>query len=219
MERRVVITGLGAISPIGNNVKDFFKRVFGVVLSVGIIVWVLTHTQFNLCYTGDISKSILFIIASYIKFIFAPIGLNHEGVVCALIVGVLAKELIVSTLSVINNSNSTAELISSLTLTTSTVCFGLPSAIVFLIFSSMYSPCVSNLAVLKKETDTLTMWFALVSQFTIAYMLCFVVYQTIVKGWLYMAITMLIIFAILFSAMFIIKKVKHAKCLTCCKCK
>jgi len=193
------------------NAKDFVKRIFSVVLSVGIIIWILTHTKFNLTYTQNINNSILFSIANCLTFIFAPIGLNSAGIVCALIVGFMAKELIVSTMSITNNSTTNAELISSLSLATSAISFTPASAISFLIFSSLYCSCASNLAVLKKETDTLTMWLSVVSQFTVAYMLSFVVYQTLTKGWWSMLIAVVIITLILF-AVILTKKQFTKKC-------
>jgi len=200
------------------NAKDFVKRIFGVVLSVGIIIWILTHTKFNLSYTQNINNSILFSVANCLTFIFAPIGLNNSGTVCALIVGFMAKELIVSSMCITNSATTNAELISSLGLSTSAICFTPASAISFLIFSSLYCSCASNLAVLKKETDTFTMWFSIISQFTIAYMLSFVVYQTLTKGWWSMLLAIVIIALILFAVIFTTKKVKQHKCLTCGKC-
>ncbi len=201
------------------NAIDFFKRVFTVVLCVGVIVWILTHTQFNLQFTQDITDSILFFFADKIKFLFAPIGLNSAGVVTALVVGVLAKELIVSTISICNNVGSQKSLVLSLILPLSVINFSLPSAVSFLIFSLLYSPCASNLAVIKKETSTFAMWFALFSQFTAAYMISFVAYQALAKGIVFALTVTGVVLLILFAFIFTIKKVKHRKCLTCGKCK
>ena len=104
-------------------------------------------------------------------------------------------------------------------LTTSVIHFSLPSAVSFLIFSLLYCPCASNLAVIKKETSTFYMWFSLISQFTIAYMLSFVVYQALTKGILFAMLISIVIMLIMFAIMFIRKKVKQGKCLTCGKCK
>lgn len=201
------------------NAVDFFKRVFTIVLCVGVIVWILTHTQFNLHYTEDISQSVLFFLASKMSFVFAPIGLNSAGVVCALIVGILAKELIVSTISICNNASSSAMLSSSLLLTTSVINFSLPSAVSFLIFTLLYPACASNLAVIKNETSKFYMWFSVISQFTIAYMLSFVAYQALTKGISFAVLASLVIILIMCALIFIIKKVKQGKCLTCGKCK
>ena len=201
------------------NAGDLFKRVFSVVLCVGIIVWILTHTQFNLKYTQDITESILFAVANLFTFIFAPIGLNSAGVVTALLVGVMAKELILSTISITNNVVNNDKLMASLLISTSVIHFNVASAVSFLIFSALYCPCVSNLAVLKKETGSFYMWFALITQFTIAYMLSFVAYQVLTNGWLCAMLIILVITLIAISIVFAIKKVKQHKCLTCGKCK
>lgn len=201
------------------NAIDFFKRVFTVILSVGIIVWILTHTQFNFQYTDNISQSILFFLADKIAFIFKPIGLNSTGVVCALIVGILAKELIVSTIAICNNVQTQKLLSASLLISTSVINFTIPSALSFLIFTLLYSPCASNLAVIKKETEKFYMWFSIISQFTIAYMLSFIVYQSLTKGVLFTCTIITVIMLIMISIILIIKKVKQHKCLTCGKCK
>lgn len=201
------------------NAIDFFKRVFSMILCVGVIVWILTHTKFNFEYTQNISESILFFFAEKISFVFAPIGLNNAGVVCALVVGVLAKELIVSTIGICNNAGSQKEIISTLVLSTSVINFSMPSAVSFLIFSLLYSPCASNLAVIKKETNKFYMWFSVISQFTIAYLTSFVIYNALTQGVVFSLVTSLVITLIMFALIYVIKKVKQNKCLTCGKCK
>jgi len=63
------------------------------------------------------------------------------------------------------------------------------------------------------------MWFSLISQFTIAYVLCFVVYQALTKGFVFAMLAFVIIAIIMMALIYLIKKVKHNKCLTCGKCK
>ena len=207
------------LQTIVTSAVDMFKRLFGVVLAVGVIVWVLTHTMFNLRYTQDITSSIAFILASKISFIFVPIGLNSAGVVCALFVGILAKELVVSTFSICNNVATRTELIKSLTMFASVISFSPASAVSFLIFSLLYCPCASNLAVLKAETDKFYMWFAILSQFTIAYMLSFVVYQILIKRFLFALLIFVSIIILMFSVMYFAKKIRRPKCLACAGCK
>lgn len=201
------------------NALDMLKRLSGVIISVSIIVWLLTHTDFTFRYTQNMSESILFFVSSKISFLFAPIGLNNTGIVCALLVGIMAKELIVSTLTICNNATNSSTLIKSLVVSSSVVCLTKASAVSLLIFSLLYFPCASNIAVLKQETDKFTTLFAVITQFTIAYMLSFVAYQTIQHGSLFMLITIAIITIIMFAIIYIIKKVKQGKCLTCGKCK
>ena len=161
----------------------------------------------------------MFLFVNKISILFKPIGLNNPGVVSALIVGILAKELIVSTFAICNNAHNQKLLVSSLIVSTSVINFSIPSAVSFLIFSLLYSPCVSNLAVLKKEVGKFYMWFSLISQLTIAYMTSFLVYQALTKGILFALMIAIVVTLIMFSGFVIIKKVKHQKCLTCGKCK
>lgn len=198
---------------------DMFKRLFSVVLVVGVIVWIATHTQFNLYYTQDITNSMAYLIADKIAFLFAPIGLNSAGLITALFVGVLAKELVVSTMSICNNTLTRTDLISSLLIATNIIHFNKATAVSFIIFSSLYCPCASNMAVLKAETGRFYSWFAFVSQFVVAYMLAFISYTCMTVGILFAVVEILVIVIILFSILHTIKKVKHKKCLTCHKCR
>ncbi len=152
-------------------------------------------------------------------WIFAPIGLNSTGIMCALFVGIMAKELIVSTMSICNGVAENGALIASLTSATSAICFSPASAISFLIFSLLYCPCVSNLEVIKKECGRGIMWLAVLFGFVVAYMLSFVCYVAISKGFWFATIAAVAIALITFSIFYVIKKVKQHKCLTCGKCR
>lgn len=198
---------------------DMFRRLFTVVLTVGIIIWIATHTQFNLHYTQDITNSVAYLVAGKVCFLFAPIGLNFAGVVCALFVGILAKELVVSTMSICNNALTRAELVTSLTAATSVINFSPASAVSFLIFSLLYCPCASNLAVLKAETDKFYTAFAILSQFTIAYILSFMVYQSIIGKFWFALIVLVIVALITFAVVFVAKKAKSGRCFGCKNCK
>ncbi len=202
------------------NAIDMLKRVFSIVLSVGIIVWILTHTTFNFHYADIITNSILFIIADKISFLFAPIGLNSAGIVCALIVGILAKEMILSTISICNNVLDNAGLIASLSLATSVIHFNNATAVSFLIFTLIYAPCVSTLSVIKAEAGRFYMWLGLLIEFTIAYLLSFVVYQSILNGITFALICIVVIALIMLAITYISKNIKNKKlaCLFCNKC-
>lgn len=202
------------------NAIDMLKRVFTIVLSVGIIVWILTHTTFKLIYTDTITESILFKIADKIDFIFAPIGLNSAGIVLALIVGIFAKEMILSTFSICNNALENASLMLSLSLATSVISFTSASALSFLIFSLIYAPCISTMAVIKAEAGRFYMWLGIIGEFTIAYILSFIVYQAFTRGIVFALVSCIIIAIILFAVIYLIKQIKNKKikCLFCTKC-
>lgn len=196
------------------NAVDFIKRVFGVVFAVGVIVWILTHTEFNFRFTQDITSSILFVIASKLSFVLRPLGLDNAGILSALIVGVMAKELIVSTFSIINKQINLTLLSNSLARTSSAICLTMPSAISFMLFVLLYSPCVANLAVIKKEIGTFFMWFALISQICVAYAVSSAIYLVLTKGIFVGLISIIICVIVLNLVVFAIKKVRP-QCLTC----
>ena len=205
------------MSSVKTNASDFTKRIFGVVVSVGMIVWILTHTASNFAFTEDITKSVLYLIAGKISFIFAPIGLNSPAIICALVVGIMAKELIVSIFSISNAVATIPELIVSLAVSTSVINFTTASALSFLVFTLLYSPCMSTIAVIKKDYGSFAMWFCLISSFTIAYMLSFIVYSTMTYGIIHALISLIIIALIMVSIIYLIKKIKTKKCLFCTK--
>ena len=205
------------MSSVKTNASDFTKRIFGVVVCVGMIVWILTHTASNFAFTEDITKSVLYLIAGKISFIFAPIGLNSPAIICALVVGIMAKELIVSIFSISNAVATIPELIVSLAVSTSVINFTTASALSFLVFTLLYSPCMSTIAVIKKDYGSFAMWFCLISSFTIAYMLSFIVYSTMTYGIIHALISLIIIALIMVSIIYLIKKIKTKKCLFCTK--
>lgn len=205
------------MSSVKTNASDFTKRIFGVVVCVGMIVWILTHTASNFAFTEDITKSVLYLIAGKISFIFAPIGLNPPAIICALVVGIMAKELIVSIFSISNSVATIPELIVSLAVSTSVINFTTASALSFLVFTLLYSPCMSTIAVIKKDYGSFAMWFCIISSFTIAYMLSFIVYSTMTYGIIHASISLIIIALIMVSIIYLIKKIKTKKCLFCTK--
>ncbi len=202
-----------------DNAIDMMKRIFLVVLSVGIIVWILSHTMFDLSYTANINDSIIYFLAEKIAFIFTPIGLNSAGVVTALLVGVMAKELMVSTFSICNKTSSVSALILSLVSANRMIHFDIATAASFLIFALLYCPCVSNMAVIRREVGSYYMWLGLLSQFTIAYLLSMLVYSAIKYGILHAILLLIIIAIILFAVILIYRKVrsKQIGCLFCKK--
>lgn len=205
----------------GTNAIDMIKRIFGIVLSVSIIIYILMHTTFNFSYTSSLTNSILYIIADKISIIFQPIGLNNAGIVTALIVGILAKELIISVFSISNGVSSIAALSTSLITANSLVNFSVAGGVSFLIFSLLYSPCLSNLVVIKKETSSFWMWFSFVSQFTIAYLLSYFAYTAISHNIYFALISLLIIIGIIGAILFVVKKIRNKtifnKCANCPK--
>ncbi|NCC88637.1 MAG: hypothetical protein EOM05_12395, partial [Clostridia bacterium] len=107
------------------------------------------------------------------KVIFVPIGLGNYGIVVSLLVGVMAKEMVVATMAIINkvpNSNNFDEQLGSSFLSSGfVITFSPVTAIVMMVFSLLYLPCVSTMAVLRQEIGLKWTLFACTLQFSIAY--------------------------------------------------
>ncbi len=120
--------------------KDFITRAFTVIFVATIIVWFLQSFSPQLVMVDDPEESILALIAGWMAPLFAPLGFGDWRFVTALIAGFMAKETVVSTLTVL--FDGTAALVAALT----------PAAAVsFLVFCLLYTPCVAAIAAIKRE--------------------------------------------------------------------
>ena len=161
-------------------VKDFVIKVGKLILFFGTFVWVLQNisVDFKFLNGENFEKSLLYAFSSFISPIFKFIGLDTVGVVCALILGLVAKELIVVGLAVINGVGGSLSLLSQSLISSASVCSFTPvSSIVFLIFILIYSPCISALATLKNELGIKMATLVCLLQLIFAYSISFVVYK------------------------------------------
>ena len=123
-----------------DKARDFLERAFTVIFIGTIVVWFLQTFDFRLNMVADTGKSMLALIAGAIAPIFTPAGLGDWKLCTALISGFLAKESVVSTLSVLYGGIS--ELASAITPLT---------ACSMLAFCLLYTPCVAAIASVKRE--------------------------------------------------------------------
>lgn len=139
------------LKTIFTNIKEFLIRVASVVVSVNIIIWMLQSFSFDFNYVkiGG-QQSMLQIIGQILCPIFAPLGFANWGATAALICGFVAKEIIVSSIAMFNGVNSDG-VSRSIIDSSAVVCFTPASAISYLVFCLLYSPCVATLSVLKKR--------------------------------------------------------------------
>ena len=120
--------------------KDFLTRAFTVIFAATIVVWFLSYFSPQLEFVQDPQESILAVLAGWLAPAFAPLGFGDWRFVIALIVGFMAKETVVSTLTVL--FPSTASLAAALS----------PAAAMsFLVFCLLYTPCVAAIAAIKRE--------------------------------------------------------------------
>ena len=124
----------------GDKAKDFLQRAFTVIFLATIVVWFLQTFDFQLNVVADSQNSILAVIAGAISPLFVPLGFGDWRVSTALIAGFMAKESVVSTLSVL--FGSTEQLLVALT----------PLAVAsLLVFCLLYTPCVAAIASIRRE--------------------------------------------------------------------
>lgn len=123
-----------------DKAKDFLQRAFTVIFIASIVIWILQTFDFHFNYISESQASILAAIAGFIAPVFAPLGFGDWRIVTALIAGFMAKESVVSTLSVLLESDAAiTALISPL------------SAYALLVFCLLYTPCIAAVASIRRE--------------------------------------------------------------------
>lgn len=121
-----------------DKAKDFLQRAFTVIFIASIVVWCLQTFDFGLNVVSDSQSSMLAVIAGVLAPVFAPLGFGDWRIVTALIAGFMAKESVVSTLTVLTGGAVTT-LITPL------------GALALLVFCLLYTPCVAAIAAIKRE--------------------------------------------------------------------
>ena len=154
---------------------DFIRRAFTVIFAATIVIWFLQNFDVRLNVVGQGSgDSLLAIIGTWLAPIFAPLGFGDWRVATALVTGLMAKEAVISTLGVLMGvgANLGSAALGSL--------FTLPSAVSFLVFCLLYTPCVAALAALRRELGSgVKTVLVMVSQCCVAWLAAFCVYTLI----------------------------------------
>lgn len=127
-----------------DKAKDFITKAFTIIFMASIVIWFLQTFDMRLNVVADSQDSLLAMIGGFIAPIFAPLGFGDWRISTALITGFTAKESVVSTLTVLLGG-STAAL---------TELFTPFTALVFLIFTLLYTPCVAAIASVRREMGT-----------------------------------------------------------------
>lgn len=153
---------------LGEKAKDFLQRAFTVIFVATIVIWFLQTFDLRFNIVTESKDSILAILAGYIAPIFNPLGFGDWRIPTALISGFMAKESVVSTLSILYGS--TQSLLMSLTT---------PAALSLLIFCLLYTPCIAAIAAIKRELNGKWALIVVFGQCLIAWLASFVVYHLI----------------------------------------
>ena len=148
-----------------DKAKDFLQRAFTVIFMATLVIWFLQTFDGHLNIVSDSQESILAMVASVIAPVFAPMGFGDWRISTALITGFMAKESVVSTLSVL--FGQTSALLG---------CITPVSAASLLMFCLLYTPCVAAIASIKRELGGKWAAGVVIGQCVIAWVAAFVVY-------------------------------------------
>lgn len=149
-----------------DKAKDFLQRAFTVIFIATIVIWFLQNFDMGLNMVSDSQNSILALVAGVLAPIFLPVGFGDWRIVTALISGFMAKESVVSSLTVLFGSS--AALQGTLTVA---------GAAALLVFCLLYTPCVAAIASVKRELGGKWAVAMVLGQCLIAWVVAFVVYQ------------------------------------------
>lgn len=151
---------------IVEKAKSFAKKAFTIIFAASIVIWFLQSFDVRLNVAGSAEDSLLAMLGGLAAPIFAPLGFGDWRVSTALITGFTAKESVVSTLTVLlgGDIQRLGELFTPL------------AAVVFLVFTLLYTPCVAAVATVKREMGGVKSAVAIVLlQCAIAWLVAFIV--------------------------------------------
>lgn len=148
--------------------KGFLKKAGTIIFAISVLVWFLSN--FNFTGMVDINESFLASIGGFISPIFAPLGFGTWENSVALLTGLMAKEVVVGTLGVLYSTGLEAAIATT---------FTAASGISFLVFTLLYTPCVSVIATMKKEFNTKFAIFSVVYQLIVAWIFAFGAYHLV----------------------------------------
>ena len=149
-----------------DKARDFLQRAFTVIFLATIAIWFLQNFDLSFNMVADSQDSVLAALAGALAPLFVPAGFGDWRIVTALISGFMAKESVVSSLTVL--FGSTAALQSALTL---------PGAAALLIFCLLYTPCVAAIASVRRELGGKWALAMVFGQCLIAWIAAFGVYH------------------------------------------
>ena len=119
--------------------KDFLQRAFTVIFLATVVIWFLQSFDTRLNVVTDSADSLLALIGQWLAVLFKPLGFGDWRCATALISGFIAKESVVSTLEVLLGGAAVTSL------------FTVRSAVSFLVFTLLYTPCVAAVATIRRE--------------------------------------------------------------------
>ncbi|MCI8303893.1 MAG: ferrous iron transport protein B [Lawsonibacter sp.] len=163
------------LTHVWQKVKGFLVKAGTLILLMSMVLWLLQSFDFSLRMVEDASRSMLGALGGVIAPLFAPCGFGHWQAAVALLTGLVAKEMVVSSLSMFYGFSLTAasgEVAAAMTGFTPLAAFSM------LVFILLYVPCVAAVSTLFKEMNSRRWaWFSIAWQVGCAYLASMLVYQ------------------------------------------
>lgn len=164
---------------VWEKVKDYLSKAGTTIFVASIVMWVIMNLGVH-GFTTDMDQSFGAVIGKVLVPVFVPIGLGYWQIVLALISGIAAKEVVVSSCSVlfgIGNVTTQAGMMNLSSLLGS-MGFGMLNAYVLMVFCLLYVPCMATIATIKKETGSWRWTMAMVVfQLAVAWVVAFAIFR------------------------------------------
>ena len=148
---------------IWDKAKDFISRAFTIIFLATIVIWFLQTFDTHLNIVTDSKDSMLALIGSLVAPVFAPLGFGDWRISTALLTGFMAKESVVSTLTILISGTAMSQIFTPF------------HAVVFLVFTLLYTPCVAAIASVKRELGGKWAVLVVIMQCVIAWIAAFAV--------------------------------------------
>ncbi|MBE7074068.1 MAG: ferrous iron transport protein B [Clostridiales bacterium] len=206
-----------AVKVLWKNIKLFISRVGGIIIAMNVIVWLLSNFTISFKYVPNgKGQSMLETFGRLLAPMFIPLGFGSWALVASLIAGLVAKEVIVSSIAMFNNVPP-GEIASSILSLSAVASFASASSVLsFLVFCLLYMPCFATISVLNKEIGRKWTAISVLIEFVVAYICAFVVYSISsaceIFGVTRVVLLLLAMFTIIISVVVIFKKLKKRRC-------
>ena len=170
-------TGKNIALHVWEKVRGFLVRAGTLILAMSVVLWFLQSFTPSLTLADDASDSLLGLIGSFIAPVFAPLGFGTWQAAVALLTGLVAKEMVVSSMSLFYGFSLTAS--GAVVAGALSGTFATPAAaLAFLVFVLLYVPCVASVATIYREMNSLKWTLASIGwQLCWAWCMSFVVYR------------------------------------------
>lgn len=146
--------------------KDFVLKAFTLIFWASMIIWFLQNFDPHFNLVSDPARSLLARLATWLLPVFRPLGMSDWRIVTAFLTGFLAKESVISTLTVLLGNVANLPLI-----------FTKLTAFVFMVFSLLYTPCIATIAAIKKELGRTYALLVVMLQSSVAWLVAYTVYR------------------------------------------